>query len=253
MRRSKYIGVALTGLLVVAAISVAAGSGRKPAQEERARTSERVLSEVETNQLAGRFPGLQARVQVTAELLERLFPNTAFYRAFYHRGRPDVPYLTSISDTSLLPLPYGFNSLLRVYNIEVNDDNKVELAKALVLMAIGDENGFAVGLDSFPPVIFMDANVTEHRIGWMPYSVELKVKTDEQLEVWHFAIAMGKFVDVLRLDTKGRTIKFYNPGQFEPRSGRGQLDLDPKAVIEDTVGDAYLGEKGKRGTLPHMR
>ncbi len=240
MRRSINVGVALVGLLVVAAISVAAGSGRKPARQERANTSVRVLTGAEAGQLGKRFPGLQARVQITGDLLERLFPRTAFYRAFYHRGRPDVPYLTSISDTSLLPLPSGFNRLLRVYDMEVTDDNKVELAKALVLMAIGDENGFAVGLDSFPPVTFVDADVTEHRINYFPYGVELKVKIGEQLEVWHFAIAMGKFVDVLRLNTKGRTINFYNPGQFEPPPGRSQLDLGPQLIIEDTVGDAYL-------------
>ena len=75
MRRNKNIGVALIGLLVVAAISVAAGSGRKPAREERARTSVRVLTEVETSQLASRFPGLQARVQITGELLAPLPEN----------------------------------------------------------------------------------------------------------------------------------------------------------------------------------
>jgi hypothetical protein len=228
MRRNKNIGVALVGLLVVAAISMAAASGRKPARQERARTSVRVLTEVETSQLASRFPGLRARSQIRSELLARLFPNTAFYRALYHRGRPDFPYLTSISDTSLLYLPSDFNRLLRVYNMEVTDDNKVELAKAFVLMAIGDENGFATGLDSFPPVTFVNADVTEHRIGWMPYSVELKVKIGGQLEVWHFAIAMGKFLDVLRLDTKGRTINFYNPGQFE---SRGQLHLESVSPV----------------------
>jgi hypothetical protein len=193
--------------------------------EERAKTSERALTEVEKSQLASRFPGLQACVQVTGDVLAGLFPRTAFYRAFYHRGRPDYPYLTSITDTSLLPLPSGFNRLLlQAYNMEVTNDNKVELAKALVLIAIGDAKEFAVGLDSFPAITFMDVNVTEHRIAGMPYSVQLKVKIGEQLEVWHFAIAMGKFVDVLRLNTKGRTINFYNPGQFEPPSDRRQPD-----------------------------
>jgi len=140
MRRSRCVRTAFVGLLVVAAISVAAGSGRKPALEERAKTSERVLSEAETSQLASRFPGLRARVQVTGELLDRLFPRTVFYRVLW--GRPGFLYLTSITDTSLLPLPSGFDRLLQAYNLEVTDDNKVELAKALVLMAIGDENGF---------------------------------------------------------------------------------------------------------------
>ena len=225
MRRSRYVGVALIGLLVVAAASVAAGSGRKPAKvEQRVNTSERALSEVETSQLASRFPGLRACVQVTGELLERLFPRTAFYRALYHRGRPDSPYLTSVTDTSLLPLPGGFNRLLQAYNMEVTDDNKVELAKALVIMAIGDGNENAVGLDTFPPVAFMGADVTEHRIGPAIYSVQLEVKIGEHREVWHFAILRGKFVDVLRTDPEGRTIMFYSPGQFEPPADRKQTD-----------------------------
>ena len=45
MRRSKDIGVALVGLLVVAAISVAAGSGKKPAKEQQAAISLRQISE----------------------------------------------------------------------------------------------------------------------------------------------------------------------------------------------------------------
>jgi hypothetical protein len=222
MCRSRYLRTAFVGLLVVAAISMAAGPRRKPALEERAKTSERALTEVEKRQLASRFPGLRACVQVTGDVLARLFPRTAFYRAWYHRGRPDTPYLTSISDTSLIPLPSGFNSLLRVYNMEVTNDNRVELAKALVLVAIGDANEFAVGLDSFPAITFMDANVTEHRIGPAIYSVQLEVKIGEHMEVWHFAILRGEFVDVQREDPKGRTIMFYNPGQYEPPADRRQ-------------------------------
>jgi hypothetical protein len=230
MRRSKNIGVALIGLLVVAAISVAAGSGRKPARQERARTSVRVLSDVETDQLGRRFPGLRARVQITGDLLERLFPRTAFYRAVLPNRGVIPAYLTAISDSGPITMPDGFNRLLGMYNTEVNDKNKVEMAKAFVLMAIGDEpnynpeTNYPTGLDSFPPVTFVDADVTEHRINYFPYGVELKVKIDEHLEVWHFAIAMGKFIEVLRKDPSGRTINFYIPGRFVPPADRSQPD-----------------------------
>ena len=217
MRKSRYFGVALLGLLVVAAISVAAGSGRKPAQQERAHTSVRVLSEVETSQLAGRFPGLQARVQVTADLLERLFPRTAFYRAVLPNRGVVPAYLAAISDSGPITMPYGFNRLLGMYNTEVNDKNKVEMAKAFVLMAIGNEpnydpeTNYPTGLDSFPPVTFVDANVTEHRIGPAIYSVTVEVKIGGHPEVWHFALLRGKFVHVLRTGPKGGTINFYIP------------------------------------------
>ena len=56
MRRSKYFGVALLGLLVVAAISVAAGSGRKPAQQERA------------NLLFKAYPDLERAYRLSQEL-----------------------------------------------------------------------------------------------------------------------------------------------------------------------------------------
>jgi len=246
MRRSRKVGVALIGLLVVAAISVAAGSGRKPTRQERAMTSVRVLTGAEADQLGRRFPGLQARVQITGELLERLFPGTAFYRAILkYKGATDA-YLTAISDSGPITMPDGFNRLLGMYNTEVNDKNKLEMAKAFVLMAIGsqtttdEEARYVVGLDSFPPIIFMGADVTEHRIGPAIYSVAVEVQIGGHAEVWHFATLRGKFVDVLRKDPKGRTINFYNPGQFEPPTGRSQLYLGPQVAIEDTVSDAYL-------------
>lgn len=255
MRRSEYFGVALIGLLVVAAISVAAGSGRRPAQQERANTSVRVMSEVETSQLASRFPGLQARVQVKADLLERLFPNTAFYKALYHYGRPPSPYLTAISDTSLLSLPYGFNRLLRVYNLGINDKNKVAQAKAFVLMAVGDapitdpQTGEPSGLDSYPPVIFADANVTEQRMGLYTYDVELKVKIGEQVEEWHFATCGShQFCFVLRRDAKGRTIDFYTPAPAGALPSRGQLAPQPNMAIG---GDAYVEYDTLHPPQPH--
>ncbi|HTW91795.1 MAG TPA: hypothetical protein VMH22_08815 [bacterium] len=89
---------------------------------------------------------------------------------------------------------------------------------------MGTRTDFAVALDSFLPVTFVDADVTEHRIGILDYGVELKVKIGEQIEAWHFAILRGEFVQALRLDTKGRTINYYNPGQFEPPADRKQTD-----------------------------
>jgi len=243
MRRSKNVGVALIGLLVVAAISVAAASGRKPAREERAKTSARVLTNTEADQLGRRFPGLRARTQVTGELLERLFPNTAFYRALYSYRGARVAYLTATSDTGLLTMPDGFNRLLRAYNMEVNDKNKVELAKAFVLTAIGNrpttdpETEYPVGLDSFPPIIFLDASVTKHRIGLYSYDVELKVRIGEQVEDWCFPVGQGQFGLVLRRDARGNTIRFYNPVVDDPLPSRGQLDPDPNM---DIVGDAYV-------------
>ena len=177
-----------------------------------------------------RFPGLQARVQVTGELLERLFPRTAFYRSVLPNRGVIPAYLTAISDSGPITMPDGFNRLLGMYSTEVNDKNKVEMAKAFVLMAIGDEpnydpeTNYPAGLDSFPPVTFMDANVTEHRIGIADYGVELKVKIGEHTEVWHFAVLRGKFGEALRTDPKGRTINFYIPGRFVPPADRRQTD-----------------------------
>lgn len=133
-----------------------------------------------------------------------------------------------------------------MYNMEVTNDNKVELAKAFVLMAIGDApvtdplTGELGGLDSFPPVIFMDANVTEHKIGGMLYGLELKVRIGERLEVWYFGIAMGNFGGVLREDARGGNINFYLPSQVESPAGRSQLNLGPQLDIRVDSGQAYV-------------
>ena len=106
---SRSVGTALVGLLVVSAISVAVGSGRKPVTESPAATM-RMLAGGEVAQVGQRFPNLGSRIsQLRSELLEHLFPNTQFYKAFSYTTAPPIPYLHAAEGDSLLPMPDGFN------------------------------------------------------------------------------------------------------------------------------------------------
>ena len=77
MCSSKNVGVALVGLLVVAAISMAAGSGRKPPKERQATVSSRRVSTNETIDILREFPelipGFLASKKDDAEYLARIF------------------------------------------------------------------------------------------------------------------------------------------------------------------------------------
>jgi len=263
MRRSKYFGVALLGLLVVAAISVAAGSGRKPVTVEQARVSVRMLTDAEVTQVGQRFPELRVQPggisQVSNELLEHLFPRTSFYKTFDRGGRPPFPYLIAISGDKLLNQPSGFNWLLAERDMEVTDKNIIELAKAFVVLAVGNEpitnptTGDPDGLDSLPQITFKEATRTKHVINTLSYSAQLKVKVDEQTEVWHFASWQGQLGLVSRGTTDGKLIKQYDLPRAKSSQQRGQLDVTPSIdIVTSSPSKAYVELQVRSvDTVPH--
>ena len=162
---SGSVRTACVGLLVVAAISVAAGSGRKPAMEN-STVSIRLLTDAEAAQLSQRVPKLRPQPEGIArfgsEVLERVFPTSSFYRA-YRDGLPSIPYLVAVGNDSLISMPDGFNWLLLEHGIEVSDKNIVEMAKVFVLLAVGDQHFRP--LDAFPPLVFLEAKRITQEIG----------------------------------------------------------------------------------------
>jgi hypothetical protein len=227
MRRNRSLGLALVGLLVVSAISVAAGSGRKPAMENSC-VSIRLLTDAEAEPLNQRYPELRLQHEGIARfgsaVLERAFRTTSFYRA-YRYGVPSIPYMMAIGKDSLLSMPDGFNWLLLEQGTQVSDKNIVELARAFVLLAVGDQHFRP--LDAFPSVIFLEAKRITQEIGGISCEAKLKVRVGEQLEEWYFDCERGQFWFVTRQGVKG-LIKFYVLGQVEPHPGRGQPDKAPQ-------------------------
>jgi hypothetical protein len=224
MRRSRYAGVALLGLLLVVTISVAAASGRRPAEEvkvsmRRVSTSEamdilRMFPDMVPDYLASKkndaeyMAGMFGFVEVTVAPLTRVFPAVRFYRGRDFESRPTNPYMMAIAGDKGYGV-YKFNQLLFDNGLDVTDKNMVELAEVFVVLAAIDENR------SLPEIAFLSAKMTSERINGMTYDVKLRVKTGEKVEEWYFDARGGQFALVLRGNAKGLT-KQYLPKIVEP-------------------------------------
>jgi len=264
MRKSRYFGVALLGLLVVAAISVAAGSGRKPAKEQQGSVSLRRISSSDVMAILNQFPEMlpgrfAARksdtgfvadlfpfTEVTSAVLGRALPGVRFYKGLDFTISPPFPYLMAIAGSTRLMMPNDFNQLLLASGLKLTDENVIELAKAFVLLAVGSEPIFArmdmpLGLDTFPPVTFLDAKRIKQDISRVTYAAKLKVRIGEQAEEWYFASWQGQLGLVSRGTADGKLIMQYDVPRAESPLQRGQLDVTPSIDISDSApSKAYL-------------
>jgi hypothetical protein len=258
MRRGMNVGVALVGLLVVAAISVAAGSGRRPPVLNTA-SSVRMLTKAEAAEVSQRFPKLgpqpEGIARMGSDLLERLLPGSSFYRVYDYDYEPEFPYLVATSGDKLLRMPDGFNRLLHEHGLRVTDKNVMEMAEAFALLVMGNAQIYVepnppARLDTFPPVTFLGAKRTKLRYGGTFYETELKLRIGGQDEVWYFDVWRGQFGSVVRQNTKGVTIDFYVPIPAESPPEQGQLDTLPSLVIRtDSGSNAYV--ENDTGGRPH--
>jgi hypothetical protein len=255
MRRCRNVGVAILGLLVVAAISMAAGSGRKPPKEQGTTVSLRRISGDEVVQILRRFPEMVpdylaskknddaylARVfrfsEVTTTALERVFPAARFYRGL-DMALPPHAYLMVINGDRRYMMPGDFNRLLLDNGMDVTDKNIVELAKAFVVLALGDQG---TGLLSYPQIAFLDAGRVRQELSQITYDAKLKVRIGEQLEIWYFASWRGQLGLVSRGTADGKLIMQYDIPRAESPLQRGQLDVTPSIGISDSApSKAYL-------------
>ena len=231
MRRSKNVGVALVGLLVVAAISVAAGSGRKPQKEQQATVTLRRISGSEVMDIIHKFPEMVPSYlaygrndtelltdvysfsEVTAAPLRRVFPSARFYE-YQGFTAPPSPYLMAVDGDKRYRMPGGFNLLLQDDGRKVTDKNIIELAEVLVIAAIGSEHY------SYPEITFLGSTRTEME-EWTTDAAQLKVKIGAQAEEWHFSVLRNQFVGVSSSNDKG-LIMDYLLTMVESLPGRGQ-------------------------------
>ena len=265
MRRNTYFGVALFGLLVVAAISVAAGSGRKPPKEVQSAVSVRPISGSEVMAILNKFPEMvpnelasersdtNALVsqfgfsEVTAAPLEHAFPAARFYQGLdFMTADAQSPYLMAVAGDKRYAMPEEFNRLLLDGGLRVTDRNTAEMAEAFVISAVGNR------YRSFPEITYMGVSASKLRLGGIPFSAMLKVKIGEQVEEWYFDTWRSQLRSVLRRSTEGLTIDFYAPAMVESLPSRGQLDLTPDIAIETTPnGNAYVEYDTMHPPNPH--
>jgi hypothetical protein len=256
---------ALIGLLVVAVISTAAASGRKPPKDQQSSVSLRRISTGEVKDILRRFPEMVPKYmasanndtsymesvfqfsEVTMAPLRRAFPHARFYKGLDFSISPPYPYLMVIAGNKRYLMPGKFNQLLFDSGLEVTDKNIIELAKAFVLLAVGSEPIFVrmdmpLGLDTFPPVTFLDAKRIKLKTN-LPTddATILKVKIGERMETWHFSVLRGQFEGAARVNEEG-LIKNFPSVIVESLPGRGQLDPSPNMVTEvSRKGDAQAG------------
>ena len=254
MRRNIRVRMVLVGLLMVAAISVAAGSGRKPPAEQQTAVSARPLSTSEVMDILHKLPemvpsylgdqrndtGLLKLLypfkEVTSASMERVFPGVRFFQGL-DRSRADVeyPYMIAIAGDKRYAMPEGFNRLLADNGQNVTDKNIVELAKAFVISAIGDERG------SFPEITFLEAKRISRLMSGISYNARLKVKIGATMEEWHFAAWQGQLGLVSRGTTDGKLIRQYDLLRAKSPQQQGQLDLSPSIDIAASApSNAYL-------------
>ena len=274
MRRSRYIGVALIGLLVVAAISVAAGSGRKPPEpvEVQAAVSLRRISASEVMDILNRFPeivpdflaskkndtdyltGVFQFNEVTATRLEHTFPAARFYEGF-DITLPPIPYLMAVIGDRRYMMPAEFNRLLLDNGLQMTDKNIVELAKAFVVLAAGN-----LGHGLFPQITFLDAKRIEEYDRRSPSAtdVEIRCRIDTgEVQTWKFSqsrrssrkgewVRFGQFATV-RLAIGGKPVYEYRPVKAVDETRKGESYVVPQ--VEIAVDSRNATENRKIGTL----
>ncbi|HTW92784.1 MAG TPA: hypothetical protein VMH22_13920 [bacterium] len=239
---SRSVRMALVGLLVVAAISVAAGSGRKPAKEVQSAVSLRHISTSEAMDILQKFPELvpsflAARrndaeymagtfgfVEVSEPTLARVFPAAHFYLGHDFTSPPRHPYLMAIDEGKGYSMPYGFNRLLIDNGMNVTNKNIIELAEAFIIAAIYGEQGPST------EVTFLGATRAKYVISGDDYDACVRVQIGQQTEEWFFSlpVGLGQFGTVERRGPKGY-IDEYNPAEARPRHGPGQVNPTPNA------------------------
>ncbi len=277
MRRSAYFGVALIGLLVVAAISVAAGSGRKPAKEGQVGVSLRRLSTDEVMSIIRKFPEMVPAdlaskrndtaylndyfefSEVRAAQLEKVFPATRFYKGREFNSLPPFPYLMAVAGNKRYWMPGHFNQLLLDNGLQVTDKNIIELAKTFVLLAAGSEPvygdaefGGASGdeLASFPQVTFVEARRIEeyNAQSTFTWDVEIRCRIDGEVQTWKLSqsrrfpresrpVRVGQFARALLL-VDGKPGRLYRLVQAPEETRTGRLDPVPRIEIDVTAGNA---------------
>ncbi len=204
-------------MLVLLVFSLAAAWGRKPPKEDTVRVTTRPLSTSEIMAILHKFPemvpgylaslqndtnGLASIfgfVEVTAAPLTRVFPTARFYLGHYFNYSPPPPYLMAIDGGGRYPMPSGFGLLLRDNGLKVTDKNIIELAKPLVVAAIGIEHH---------EITFLGAKKKKLE-EWATDAAQLKVRIDGKEEEWHFDVLRNQFDGASSVDEKGNIRDYY--------------------------------------------
>ena len=268
---SRGVRTAIVGWLVVAAISVAAGSGRKAAKEQQAGVSLRRLSGSEAMDILQKFPEMVPSYmaskkddaaylmsafdfsKVKAAWLEQVFPTARFYKGLDFRS-PPAPYLMAVVGNKRYWMPGQFNQLLLDNGLQVTDGNIIELAKTFVLLAAGSqpvygnaEFGGPSGdeLASFPQVTFLGGRRIEEYDAQSTFTmdVEIRCRTDGEVQTWKLSqsrrfpssgspVRIGQFARAL-VFVSGKPARLYRVVKADEEKRTGAQDPTPNTLEQE--------------------
>lgn len=127
---------------------------------------------------------------------------------------PVVVYLMAIKDGDCYYLPKEFNRLLQNSGIKINNQNKISIAKLIVILISGSIP--VTGLDktiekellAFPKINFLAGVRIKETVNGIPHTVKLKVAIDEQIEDRFFNMQYRQFVIIVWSDLKELNKKY---------------------------------------------
>jgi hypothetical protein len=230
--RTRYAASINTAVLLVAAAAmmpaIAWANGGGSAAHYGATSVVPITDKTELASLARvLFPGAtlserEARIRLgdcyrvtDNPLVSRVLPGVQFYKRVSNVS-PDGKTVTSgglvYFDGIYQGRRYGlsaFNRLLLDCGIRVTDDNAIEVAQALTLLAMGERHGAErlrrgpAGLTTarygFPEVTFLEGKVGDIRVGYDLFHVHLRLRAGGEDQDWYFegsTVSTGQFGDV---------------------------------------------------------
>ncbi|MDH5684367.1 MAG: hypothetical protein OEZ20_07880, partial [candidate division WOR-3 bacterium] len=146
--------------------------------------------------------------------------------------------LKAVVGDRLYGMPFYFNRLLLEHNIEVNDKNIIELAKAFVIFALGSETVLREDgtwdeeLALFPQITFLEGKRSVDKKKIPPiYRVHLRVRVNDEIQIYGFNIQNGQ-IQWATMNVEGKTAtKYFDLEIIKEPPKRGELDLNGQINI----------------------
>ncbi len=256
----KNSNLALIGLIILFAFSLIMAGGRKPPEmysqlgltplspEEKQIIDNAYLQSGDRGEIA-KYQRYWYKFEVHT-LLKKVFPAVQFYKLNSGITVPETPYITGYRNGKFYNLPSGFNRLLLDNNLEVNDKNIIELAKAFVVIALMDnpsidysQPNWEDNLDKLPEITFLEGKRIKKRVGSAGiYNAFVKVKIGDEIQEWYFRTGYGgQFWEVaVGYPATKEFYHKYHPLPAEKKIEEGGWDNSPQIKIELGYGGVYL-------------
>ncbi|MDH5684368.1 MAG: hypothetical protein OEZ20_07885 [candidate division WOR-3 bacterium] len=261
--------LALIGLIILFAVTLVMAGGGKPPEmysqlgltplspEEKQIIDNAYLQSGDRGEIA-KYQRYWYKFEVHT-LLKRVFPAVQFYQLNSGITVPETPYIMGYRNGKFYNLPSSFNRLLLDNNLEVNDKNIIELAKAFVVIALMDnppidysQPNWEDNLDKLPEVIFLEGKRSVDKKQKPPiYWVHIETEVNKQKQEWDFRIREGLFQWGTRRNEGETSIKYYDFVIPKKEGKRGEIDLDKQIDISTDTSESNATVEFDINNNPH--